>query len=174
MLVPTAGILINVGTKVPIMLPMVLDALRYPTTFPLSERLSTVYLTRDGVTVPSRKSGNTKTTIHAAKAATTRKFVLMVNTRSADIPITIYLPTTGIRAIQIAAIIIRPYSLSGFGSLSAHRPPIIFPRAMAIIMVPMIMVHTICDELKYGARSLLAPSSTAITDMPAKNSVRYR
>ena len=47
-----------------------------------------------------------------------------------------------------------------------------FPMAMAIMIVPMIMVHTICDELKYGARSLLAPSSTAMTAMPEKNSVR--
>lgn len=36
------------------------------------------------------------------------------------------------------------------------------------------MVHTICDELKYGASNLLAPNSTAITDIPAKNSVRYK
>ena len=42
------------------------------------------------------------------------------------------------------------------------------------IMVPIMIVHTICDELKYGARSLLAPSSTAITDIPAKNSVMYK
>lgn len=46
--------------------------------------------------------------------------------------------------------------------------------AIAIIMTPMITVHTICDELKYGAMSLLAPSSTAMTDIPAKNSVRYK
>lgn len=42
------------------------------------------------------------------------------------------------------------------------------------MIVPMMIVHTICDELKYGANSLLAPSSTAITDIPAKNSVRYK
>jgi len=42
------------------------------------------------------------------------------------------------------------------------------------MMVPMTMVYTIWEELKYGARSLLAPSSTAITDIPAKNSVRYK
>ena len=46
--------------------------------------------------------------------------------------------------------------------------------AIAIIMTPMITVRTICDELKYGAMSLLAPSSTAMTDIPAKNSVRYK
>jgi len=33
---------------------------------------------------------------------------------------------------------------------------------------------TIRDELKYGAMSLLAPSSTAMTDIPAANSVRYK
>ena len=45
---------------------------------------------------------------------------------------------------------------------------------MAIMMVPMMIVQTICDEEKYGASRRLAPSSTAITAMPAKNSVRYR
>lgn len=42
------------------------------------------------------------------------------------------------------------------------------------MIVPIMIVQTIWDELKYGARSLLAPSSTAMTDIPAKNSVRYR
>jgi len=50
----------------------------------------------------------------------------------------------------------------------------LFPSAIAIMMVPMMIVHTICEELKYGASSLLAPSSTAITDIPEKNSVRYK
>lgn len=36
---------------------------------------------------------------------------------------TIYLPTTGIRAIQIAAIRILVYRRSGFGDLSALLPP---------------------------------------------------
>ena len=43
---------------------------------------------------------------------------------------------------------------------------------MAIMMVPMMMVHTIWEELKYGASRRLAPSSTAITathDQIAKN-----
>ena len=42
------------------------------------------------------------------------------------------------------------------------------------MMVPMMIVQTICEELKYGANSLLAPSYTAMTDMPAKNSVKYK
>ena len=42
------------------------------------------------------------------------------------------------------------------------------------MIVPMMIVHTIWDELKYGASRRLAPSSTAMTDTPAKNSVRYR
>lgn len=42
------------------------------------------------------------------------------------------------------------------------------------MMVPIMIVQTICEELKYGASSRLAPSSTAMTDMPEKNSVRYR
>ena len=45
---------------------------------------------------------------------------------------------------------------------------------MAIMIVPMMMVQTIWDELKYGASRRLAPSSTAMTETPAKNSVRYR
>ena len=57
MLVPTAGIVTNVGKNVPIMLPVVLKAPRYPTVFPLSSRLSTEYFTREGVTVPSRNNG---------------------------------------------------------------------------------------------------------------------
>ena len=59
-----------------------------------------------------------------------------------------------------------------FGSLSAVRPPQRFPRAMAIMMVPMMMVQTIWEELKYGASRRLAPSSTAMTETPVKNSVR--
>ena len=51
-------------------------------------------------------------------------------------------------------------------------PPQMLPIAMAIMMTPMITVHTIWDELKYGAMRRLAPSSTAMTDIPAKNSVR--
>ena len=46
--------------------------------------------------------------MHAANAAITRKFVLIVKTSKAEMPITIYFPTTGISAIHIAAIIIRP------------------------------------------------------------------
>ena len=42
------------------------------------------------------------------------------------------------------------------------------------MMTPMMTVHTIWDELKYGAIKRLAPSSTAMTDIPAKNSVRYK
>ena len=32
-----------------------------------------------------------------------------------------------------------------------------------------MIVQTIWEELKYGASNLLAPNSTAITDIPAKN-----
>ena len=55
--VPTAGIETNVGTNVPIILPIVLNAPRVPTVLPLSSRLSTVYFTSEGVTVPRRNSG---------------------------------------------------------------------------------------------------------------------
>ncbi len=120
---PTAGMEMKVGTKVPIMLPIVLDAFSIPTVLPLSARLSTEYLARDGVTVPSRNSGNTKTAIQAANAAQIRKFVFTVKISTAEIPRMIYFPTTGMAAIQTAAINILPYSLSGSGFLSALRPP---------------------------------------------------
>ncbi len=94
----------KVGTKVPMMLPMVLKAPRFPTTFPLSSRLPTVYFAREGVTVPSKNSGNTKTAIQAAKAATMRKFALTENISSAEIPSMMYFPTTGMAAIHTAAI----------------------------------------------------------------------
>ena len=121
--VPTAGMEIKVGTNVPIMLPIVLNAPNVPTVCPLSSRLSTEYFTRDGVTVPSKNNGNTKITIHATNAATIRKLLLTVKMSSAEIPSTMYFPTTGISAIQIAAIMILPYNLSGFGDLSALFPP---------------------------------------------------
>jgi hypothetical protein len=52
-----------------------------------------------------------------------RKFVFTVKISTAEIPRIIYFPTTGMAAIQTAAINILPYSLSGFGFLSALRPP---------------------------------------------------
>ena len=121
--VPTAGIVTKVGIKVPMMLPMVLNAPQVPTVFPLSSKLSTEYFTRDGVTVPNRNSGNTKITMQAAKAAIIRKLLFTAKIKRADIPMIIYFPTTGINAIQIAAMIILPYILSGFGDLSAVLPP---------------------------------------------------
>ena len=59
-----------------------------------------------------------------------------------------YFPRTGINAIHTAEIRMRLKSLAGSASLSAHFPPATFPRAMAIMMVPMIMVQTIWDEEK--------------------------
>lgn len=106
--VPTAGMETKVGTKVPMMLPMVLKAPSVPTMLPLSERLCTVYFAKEGVTVPNRKSGNTKITMQAANAAQIKKLVLTVKMSSAEIPRTIYLPTTGMAAIQIAAMKMRP------------------------------------------------------------------
>ena len=72
MAVPTAGMVTKVGTKVPMMLPMVLAAPREPTMRALSSRFSMVYLARDGVTVPRRNRGKTKITMQAAKAAQMR------------------------------------------------------------------------------------------------------
>ena len=113
--VPTAGIVTKVGRNVPRMLPIVLNAFSMPTVLPLSERLSTVYFTRDGVTVPSRNSGNTKITIQAENAAQIKNLLLTVKISSAEIPSIIYFPTTGMAAIHSAARIILAYSLSGSG-----------------------------------------------------------
>ena len=105
--VPTAGIVTNVGTKVPIMLPIVLNAPSVPTVFPLSSRLLTEYLTSDGVTVPSKNNGNTKITIQATNAARIRKLLFTEKIRTAEMPTMIYFPTTGINAIHKAATMIR-------------------------------------------------------------------
>lgn len=141
--VPTAGMVTKVGIKVPIMLPMVLNAPNVPDILPLSSRLFTVYLINDGVTVPSKKRGNTNIIIHAANAAHIRKLLFKEKSSKADIPIIIYLPATGIIAIQTDDIIILPYNLSGLGFLSAYLPPYILPSAIAIIIVPIMIVHTI-------------------------------
>ena len=107
-LVPTAGILMKVGTKVPMILPIVLKALSFPTTLPESSRLSTENLTREGVTVPSKNKGNTKITMQATNPAIIRKLELTARIKSPEIHIIIYLPTTGMAAIHMAAIRIRP------------------------------------------------------------------
>ena len=99
--VPTAGMVTKVGTKVPMMLPTVLNAPRVPTVCPLSSRLSTEYFTREGVTVPSKNKGNTKITMQAANAAMMRKLLLTVKISSAEIPRIIYFPTTGISAVEL-------------------------------------------------------------------------
>ena len=77
-------------------------------------------------------------------------------------------------AVQIATSSRRLKSRSGSGCLSALRPPQTLPIAMAIMMVPIMTVHTICELEKYGASSRLAPSSIAMTDMPEKNDVAYK
>ena len=102
--VPTEGIVTKVGRNVPNILPIVFDAFNIPTVLPLSERLSTVYFTKEGVTVPKRKRGNTKITIHARNPAHIKKFVLTVKISTADMPRITYFPTAGINAIHMAAI----------------------------------------------------------------------
>ena len=120
---PTEGIVTKVGTKVPIMLPTVLNAPRVPTVLPLSSRLPTENFAREGVTVPSKNKGNTKMAIQAANAAIIRKFVFTEKMTTAAIPKIMYFPSTGIAAIQSAAIRILRYSLPGSGFLSALLPP---------------------------------------------------
>ena len=77
-------------------------------TLPLSSRFSTEYFAREGVTVPKRNSGNTKISIHAANAAIIKKLLFTVKMSSAETPKIMYLPTTGIKAIQMAEMIILP------------------------------------------------------------------
>ncbi len=55
--VPTAGIVTKVGTNVPIMLPIVLNAPNVPTVFPLSSRLSTEYFARDELLFQVKTAG---------------------------------------------------------------------------------------------------------------------
>ena len=68
------------------MLPIVLKALSRPTTAPLSSSESIVYLTSEGVTVPSRNSGKTKITMQARKPAQTRKPRLTATTSRPEMP----------------------------------------------------------------------------------------
>ena len=105
------------------MLPIVLNAPRYPTVFPLSERDWTEYFTREGVTVPSRNSGNTNTAKALARAAQTKYIEFTERIMSPESPTIIYFPSTGISAIQTPATRILPYRMSGFGFLSALLPP---------------------------------------------------
>ena len=105
--VPTAGMVIKVGTKVPMMLPIVLSALRRPTVLPVSSRLSTVNFVSDGVTVPSRTQGKANITRQAAKAAQTRKFFVMKAASSPEMPTISHRPANGMSAIHIAAMMTR-------------------------------------------------------------------
>ena len=68
----------------------------------MSSRLSVVYLTSEGVTVPSRNSGNTKISIQARNAAHIRKFVFTVTIKTPVTPTMISLPAKGIAAIHTA------------------------------------------------------------------------
>ena len=141
--VPTAGMVTKVGKNVPMILPIVFKAPNFPTITPLFSRSSMVYFTRDGVTVPSSIRGNTKITRQQIREAQTRKFFSTTMATAREIPAITYLPAKGIAAIQTAAINSRPNSRPGSGFLSAIRPPQIFPKAMAIMIVPMITVQTI-------------------------------
>ena len=82
----------KVGRKVPMMLPTVLKAPRVPTIFPLSSRLSMVYLTREGVTVPRRNRGKTKITMQVRNAAQISRLLFTVKTSRAEMPRIMYFP----------------------------------------------------------------------------------
>ena len=105
--VPTAGILIKVGTNVPMMLPMVLQAPSIPTMEPVESREFTAYFTRDGVTVPRRNKGNTKSTRQVRNYAQMRRWISMATISIPAMAMMIYFPTSGMRAIQMAAIMSR-------------------------------------------------------------------
>lgn len=98
--------------------------------------------------MPKRNRGKTKTAKQVTRAASTRKWVSIARIRRPEIPMIKYFPTAGISASHREARKIRSYSRSGLGSLSALRPPYRLPRAMAIMMVPMMMVQTIWEEEK--------------------------
>ena len=170
--VPTAGMVMKVGVKVPIIEPIVFRALSSPTIFPFSSRLLTAYLTSAGETLPRSIRGKTKRRIQERRDAHIRKLEPASRASARETTAITYLPTKGIAAVHTATIRMRKYILSGEGFLSASLPPQMFPSAIAIIIAPIIIVQTICEDEKYGARSLLAPSSIAMTDIPEKNSVR--
>ena len=83
---------------------MLFEALSRPTVRPLLSRLSTVYFTSDGVTVPSKKSGNTNTTMHATNAAHIRRFEFTAKIIMPEMPTMTNRPKTGIAASHIAEI----------------------------------------------------------------------
>ena len=146
--VPTYGIVTKVGKNVPIMLPTVLQASMIPQVLPFSSRLVTAYFTRFGVTIPKTISGNTNTSMQLTNAATTRYPVLTNSASTKAVPAIINFPTSGISIVHVAAANIQPKRRSGVLYLSAIRPPTTLPKAIAIIIVPMMIVHTICEDEK--------------------------
>ena len=100
---PTVGIVTKVGRKVPMILPIVLKAFKFPTTRPLCSRLSVAYFTSDGVTVPSKNSGATKIAMHERNAAQIKRFVSIATISTPATAIIRYFPSTGIAPIHSAA-----------------------------------------------------------------------
>ena len=105
--VPTVGIVIKVGAKVPMMEPIVLRAFSSPTIFPLSSKLAIEYLTREGETVPSSISGKTNRAIQEKRDAHMRKFDPTKPASKREIPAMTYLPSSGMAATQMATTMIR-------------------------------------------------------------------
>ena len=146
--VPTRGMVIKVGVKVPMIEPIVLRAFSSPTVRPLSSRLLTAYFTSAGETLPRSIRGKTNSRRQERRDAQMRKFCPTRRARRSDTAAITYLPRKGMAAVQVATIKMRRYILSGEGFLSARRPPQMFPRAIAIMIAPMMIVHTICEEEK--------------------------
>ena len=61
----------------------------------------------DGVTVPSSTQGNAKITRQAANAAQTRKFFVINDASSSEMPAMSQRPANGMSAIHIAAMMTR-------------------------------------------------------------------
>ena len=114
-----------------------------PQVLPFSSRLFTAYFTRFGVTIPSTISGKAKTSIALRNAAAIRYPFVTTRESPRATPEIINFPKSGMSIVQVAAAKSQINSLSGFLWRSAIRPPRTFPIAMAIIIVPIIIVQTI-------------------------------
>ena len=93
---------------------------------------------------------------------------------SPEMPIITYFPTDGIAFTPYRGHKKSPKQPVGVRVASRPPTPQTLPSAIAIIIVPMTIVQTICEEEKYGASSRFAPISTAISDIPAKNPAAYK
>ena len=94
--VPNEGMVKKVGTKVPIIEPIVWMAESFPVIFPVSLRSDTANFTRQGVVIPISRSGGTNRSTQDNQVAKTKKAFEKKNPAiKAEKAIT-YFPSTGI------------------------------------------------------------------------------